>query len=116
VLEKVNFPILMGYITKYEDENYNYFLTEFIRGAELFDVIREIGILTEDQARFYTASMILAIEYLHKNKIIYRDLKPENSMVTGEGFLRLVDYGTAKFLKKKDKNHIARTFTIIGSP
>ena len=106
----------MNFITRYEDEKYNYFLTDFIRGAELFDVIREIGILSDDQARFYIASMILGIEYLHKNKIIYRDLKPENSMITGEGYFRLVDFGTAKFLKKKDKNHIVRTFTIIGSP
>jgi serine/threonine protein kinase len=49
-------------------------------------------------------------------KIIYRDLKPENSLVTGKGYFRLVDFGTAKFLKKKNKTDIVRTFTIIGSP
>jgi hypothetical protein len=38
----------MNFITQYEDDKYNYFLTDFIRGAELFDVIRDIGILTDD--------------------------------------------------------------------
>ena len=39
------------------------------------------GLLTTEQAKFYIASMILAVEYLHFNNIVYRDIKPENSMV-----------------------------------
>jgi cGMP-dependent protein kinase len=80
---------------------------------ELFDVIREIGILKRPEAVFYTANIIMAIEYLHTLNIIYRDLKPENMMVEESGYLRLIDLGTAKRL---EKGKGFRTFTMIGTP
>ena len=70
--------------------------------------------------------MILAVEYLHAQGIIYRDIKPENIMVDStvknsyiwmsfQGYLKLIDMGTAKFLKGKAPGG-NRTFTIIGTP
>ena len=56
--------------------------------------------------------MILAIEYLHSLQIIYRDIKPENIMVDGDGYTKLIDMGTAKRLSLESN----RTFTIIGTP
>jgi len=49
-------------------------------------------------ARFYISQVILAIEYLHIRKIVYRDLKPENLMLDEQGYLKLIDFGTAKLL------------------
>ena len=54
---------------------------EHIRGKELFDVIREIGLLNKYQTQFYAGSIMLGIDYLHDRKIIYRDIKPENIIV-----------------------------------
>jgi cGMP-dependent protein kinase len=54
------------------------------------------------------------LEYLHGHSIIYRDLKPENIMVDLSGYLKLIDMGTAKIMKKE--NNTIRTFTIIGTP
>lgn len=94
-----------------KDTHYIYLLLEFIEGMELFDVIREIGLLSTFDCQFYTASIILALEYMHKNHIIYRDIKPENIMVTNKGYPKIVDLGTAH----KFKND-SRTATIIGTP
>lgn len=71
----------MGFYRTYKDQDNIYFLTEYIRGMELFDVIREIGLLTKKEAQFYIANIALAVEYLHNQNIIYRDLKPENVIV-----------------------------------
>ena len=57
--------------------------------------------------------MILAIEYLHNIGVVYRDLKPENSIINNEGKVYLIDLGTAKTLN--EKNHF-KTATIIGTP
>jgi len=51
---------------------------------------------TEDQARFYAAQIVLAIEHLHSLDIIYRDLKPENVLIDKDGFIRLTDFGLSK--------------------
>lgn len=43
VLDVVNFPLMMEFIRSFKDQNYLYFLVEYVKGMELFDVIREIG-------------------------------------------------------------------------
>ncbi len=99
------------YRTFIDDENI-YFLIEYIKGMELFDVIREIGLLDAYDSQFYIGQMILAIEYLHYHKIVYRDLKPENVMINHLGYAKLIDMGTAKIIIEKP----ARTYTVIGTP
>jgi cGMP-dependent protein kinase len=103
---------LQGY---FRDKFYIYFLLEFIRGMELFDVIRVMDLLDNDQAKYYVASMILALEQLHNKSIVYRDLKPENVMIDEKGQLLLIDMGTAKVLNNSKKG-LARTYTILGTP
>ena len=46
--------------------------------------------------------MILILEYLHTNNIIYRDIKPENLMIDSSGYIRLIDMGTAKIMRNKN--------------
>ena len=58
--------------------------------------------------------MILMVEYLHSNSIIYRDFKPENLMVDMTGYLKMIDLGTTKQLKSL--YGIYRTNTLVGSP
>ena len=91
-----------------KNDNYIFFITEYIKGKELWEVIRDIGLLNKEQTQFYSASIFLAIDYLHKHKIIYRDIKPENVMVNEKGYIKIIDFGTVKEIKD-------RTSTIIGT-
>ena len=52
--------------------------------------------MSEDLARFYVASVLLSLEYLHNNNIVYRDLKPENVFIDHNGHVKLGDFGFAK--------------------
>lgn len=110
ILLQIDHPFIVKLVKTLKDPKFIYFLMEYIEGKELFDVIREIGILSKEQTQFYGGSIILALEYLHEKKFIYRDIKPENIMVLyTNGYVKLIDFGTAKKIED-------RTSTIIGTP
>ncbi len=109
ILVKIDHPFIVKLVKTMKDKNYIYFLMDYIKGKELFDVIRDIGLLNKYQTQFYGASIMLAVQYLHERKFIYRDIKPENIMVLGNGYIKLIDFGTAKAIND-------RTKTIIGTP
>jgi serine/threonine protein kinase len=69
---------------------------EFVNGGELFYHLQQVGRFDENRARFYTAETILALDYLHKAGIVYRDVKPENILIDREGHIRLTDFGLSK--------------------
>lgn len=66
----------------------------------------------KDWVKFYAAEILIALEMLHKNKIIYRDLKPENVVVDKYGHIKLIDFGFAKILSSSNNY---RTFTNCGT-
>ena len=109
VLLKVDHPFIMKMVKYLKNENCIYFLMEYIKGKELWEVIRDIGLLNKEQTQFYGGSILIAINYLHKKRIIYRDIKPENIMVNDMGYIKIIDFGTVKEIKE-------RTSTIIGTP
>ena len=81
-------------------------ITDFCPGGELFFHLHNLGRLTEDQAKFYFCEILLALEYLHSENIIFRDLKPENTLIDLDGHIKLIDFGLAKFYKEANGQHI----------
>ena len=108
VLLKTDHPFIMKMVKYLKNENYIFFINEYIKGKELWEVIRDIGLLNKEQTQFYIASILLAINHLHKKKIIYRDIKPENVMVNVKGYIKIIDFGTVKEIED-------RTTTVIGT-
>ena len=84
-------------------------LIGYAAGGELFSRLRKEGRFSDDVALFYATEILTAFEFLHKNNIIYRDLKPENLLIDKEGHIKLTDFGFAKIVKDK-------TFTLCGTP
>lgn len=85
-------------------------LLELALGGDLYGVYHKKGLSgSEKHARFYVAGVVLALEHLHKKKILYRDLKPENLLLTETGWIKLTDMGLAKVV-------VGRTYTTCGTP
>ena len=82
---------------------------DYIAGGELFTYLRTEGKLDHEHAMMYSAQVCLMFEYLHSKNIIYRDLKPENILIDNEGYLKLTDFGFAKYCE-------TRTYTLCGTP
>ena len=69
-------------------------------------LLLEKDIFTEEEAKFYIAELILAIESIHKLDCIHRDIKPDNILIDKTGHIKLSDFGLAKVSEKLyDKNN-----------
>lgn len=80
----------------FQSENKLFFCLEYCPGGELFFYLSQIGRFKQDAARFYAANILLALEHLHGQNILYRDLKPENVLVSFDGYIKLTDFGLSK--------------------
>ncbi len=109
VMLELDHPFVVRLHGTMRDQNFLYFLLEPSLGGELFSVLRTKELFDSDTARFYAAIVVSVFQYMHSLDILYRDLKPENLLMDGDGYLRVTDFGFAK--KTKD-----RTYTFCGTP
>ena len=110
VLQMIEHPQVLDYINVLQDNKNIYIITELIVCGDFFDYLTT-HTLSEMDAMFYTANIIVILEYLHNQDIVYRDLKPENMVFMDNGYIKLIDFGFAKCLKSGEK-----TKTILGTP
>lgn len=80
ILATSNHPFIVTLYHSFQSEEYLYFCMEYCMGGEFFRALqtRPGKCLPEDGSRFYAAEVVAALEYLHLNGFIYRDLKPES--------------------------------------
>lgn len=74
----------------YKDGKYVYMLMEACLGGEVWTLLRDRGCFDDNAACFVTACVLEALDYLHGMDVVYRDLKPENLLLDGRGFVKLV--------------------------
>ncbi|SCU91871.1 LAFA_0F06370g1_1 [Lachancea sp. 'fantastica'] len=89
-------PFIVGLKFSFQTLSDLYLVTDYMSGGELFWHLQKEGRFTEDRAKFYIAELVLALEYLHENDIVYRDLKPENILLDANGNIALCDFGLSK--------------------
>ena len=91
-------------------------LTDFYPGGDMRDLLDSKGNFTEDLARLYIAEVVIALEFLHQQDIIYRDVKPENIVFEENGHVRLIDFGLAKenFSSQDKSNSFCGTLNYLA--
>lgn len=107
ILMNSDHPNIVKLLEFYEDDNYWHLVTEYINGGELFDFLYRNKQLTEPVACQYLAQILSAVSYCHSKKVVHRDLKPQNLLLTGDhNMIKIIDFGTSAimidgFLQKK---------------
>lgn len=98
ILLACDHPFLAGMDFVFQSDTRLYFVIEFLRGGELYKHFLKRKRFQEDEAKFYATQIALAIGHLHKQSILHRDLKLENIMINGDGFIKVIDFGLAKII------------------
>lgn len=109
LLSRIQHPFIVNLVSFFQDEHKLYMVLEYVPGGELFSHLRREGRFANDHAKFYSAEIVLAFQYLHSMHVVYRDLKPENLLIAKNGHLKITDFGFAKFVED-------RTWTLCGTP
>uniref|UniRef100_A0A8C7VGW6 protein kinase C n=1 Tax=Oncorhynchus mykiss TaxID=8022 RepID=A0A8C7VGW6_ONCMY len=104
-------PFLVNLHGCFQTSEHVCFVMEYSPGGDLMIHIHN-NVFSELQTRFYSACVLLGLEFLHLNKIVYRDLKLDNLLMDADGFVKITDFG----LCKEGMGHGDRTSTFCGTP
>ena len=104
ILSKINHPFIVNMYFSFQDQDNLYLLMDLLSGGDLrYHVThKKPCVFNEIQTKFFLANIIIALEYIHSQKIIHRDVKPENLVLDKNGYVRLTDFGIA--IINKDDN------------
>nr|AML77742.1 putative LOV domain-containing protein [Ludisia discolor] len=94
ILDTLDHPFLPTLYASFQTKTHVCLVTDYCPGGELFLLLdrQPLKVLKEDAVRFYAAEVVIALEYLHCQGIIYRDLKPENILLQRDGHISLTDF------------------------
>jgi tRNA A-37 threonylcarbamoyl transferase component Bud32 len=104
MMRALRYPFIVDVVATYEDENTISMLLSLAPGGELFDIIHRqdhegewVSGIGEGSAKFYAAVIADTIAFMHRQKFVFRDLKPENVLIDKDGYPVITDFGFSKF-------------------
>lgn len=100
-LTELSSPFICNSHYAFQDDFFLYIVLDLALGGDLrFNLRHSVKTrFSEDRARFYTAQMILALDYMHSNGYLHRDVKPDNVLLLSTGYVKLTDMGVSKKLE-----------------
>lgn len=95
LLEEIDHPFVVNLRYAFQDDENCFFVLDLMLGGDLRFHLERLGSLPEDTVRFYVAEIASALSFLHENKIMHRDLKPDNILLDERGHAHLTDFNIA---------------------
>ncbi|MBN3270684.1 PKN2 kinase, partial [Polyodon spathula] len=114
IFETVNsssHPFLVNLLACFQTPEHVCFVMEYTAGGDLMMHIHA-DVFTEPRSVFYSACVVLGLQFLHDKKIVYRDLKLDNLLLDKDGYVKIADFG----LCKEGMGYGDRTSTFCGTP
>lgn len=103
ILAIVKHPFIVDLRYTFQTSTKLYLVLEFVGGGDFFTLISRYGTIEEERCKLYMAELVLSLEHLHKHGVVYRDLKPENVLLDGEGHVKLTDFGLSRVGKDNSR-------------
>ena len=112
IMLSLDHPFIVKMVKSMKNKHFCFLLIEYINGINLDQYLTNREHKQNIyETQFYIGSILLMLDYLQKKSIAHRDIKPSNIMIDSNGYLKMIDFGTAKILSSSDY-----TSTIIGTP
>jgi serine/threonine-protein kinase len=111
---KLNHPYLLKFI-EVEKKSRPYLVMEYLEGQTLSELLKNVHPLPEPDAVKIASRICEALEYMHKNGVIHRDMKPQNIMLCNDGSIRIMDFGIARAQGARRLTFVGFTPT-MGTP
>src|ERR687889_1482018 len=108
----LNHPHIVTVIDAGEDEGAPYIVFEYVEGETLKDRIRRLGRLPVSEAVAYAIEIGRALEAAHDNKLVHRDVKPQNVLIDRDGRAKVTDFGIARSLEAQG---LTATGRVLGT-
>ena len=110
IMLSLDHPFIVKMVKSMKNQHFCFLLIEYINGTNLDQYLtKREKKQNVYETQFYIGSILLMLDYLQKKFIAHRDIKPSNIMIDHNGYLKMIDFGTAKILTDY-------TSTIIGTP
>ncbi len=110
IMLSLDHPFIVKMVKSMKNQHFCFLLIEYINGTNLDQYLtKRENKQNVYETQFYIGSILLMLDYLQKKFIAHRDIKPSNIMIDHNGYLKMIDFGTAKILTDY-------TSTIIGTP
>ncbi|KAI9345005.1 kinase-like domain-containing protein [Obelidium mucronatum] len=104
ILIRMKHNFIVELFHTFQDTHYLYMIMEYIDGGDLFSYLRKVQKFGDEDSKFYAAEVLMSLQYLHGENVIFRDLKPENILLDMTGHVKLADFGFAKVVTGTTKS------------
>ena len=99
LLSQLNNEFIVNMINSFQDNDNLYLVMDLLLGGDLRYHLTKGIKFNEKQLQFILACTIQGLEYLHENKILHKDIKPENLVFDSNGYIHITDLGISKIYK-----------------